>query len=90
MNVPAHPSLVKQSGQMIVEAVLIIVMLMAFTMMVANYFKKNELLKQLISGPWQNLAGMLQNGVWAPPAVGAVIHPNAHTRHIVITGEEGK
>lgn len=92
MNKPAavKPNLAGQGGQLIVEAVLIIVMLMAFTMTVANYFKDNELLKQLISGPWQNLAGMLQNGVWAPPGAGAVIHPNSHIRHIVITGEEAK
>ncbi len=84
------PNLSGQGGQMIVEAVLIIVMLVGFTFMVANYFKKNELLKQMISGPWQNLAGMLQNGVWAPPATGALIHPNAHNRGVVITGDEGR
>lgn len=75
---------------MILEAVLIIVMLVGFSLLVANYFKKNELLKQLISGPWQNLAGMLQNGQWSPPAVGALTHPNAHNRGVVITGDEGR
>jgi len=84
------PALNNQGGQLIVEAVLIIVMLVGFTFMVANYFKSNEVLKQLISGPWQNLAGMMQNGVWAPPAVGAAIHPNSHNRGVVITGEDAK
>jgi hypothetical protein len=84
------PGLVNQGGQLILEAVLIIVMLTAFTGMTIRYFKDNELLKSLISGPWQNLAGMLQNGVWAPPATGAAIHPNSHNRGVVITGEEAR
>ena len=79
-----------QKGQLIVEAVLIIVMLMGFTFMVANYFKNSEVLRQLITGPWANLSGMLQNGVWAEPAKGAISHPNAHMRHISIEGEDAK
>lgn len=79
-----------QGGQMITEAVLIIVLLMGFTFMIANYFKNEEVMRQLITGPWQHLAGMLQNGVWAPPAAGAAIHPNGHVRHMVITGEDAR
>lgn len=84
------PTLASQGGQMITEAILILVLLFGFTFLVANYFKNNEVLKQMITGPWQNLAGMLQNGVWATPEAGAVIHPNGHTRHIVITGEKAR
>jgi len=84
------PTLANQGGQLILEAVLIIVMLTAITGITIQYFKKNELLKSMISGPWQNLAGMLQNGVWAPPATGAAIHPNSHNRGVVITGEPAR
>jgi hypothetical protein len=84
------PSLRSQGGQMITEAILLLVALMAVTFAVANYFKNEEVLRQIITGPWQNIAGMLQNGVWAPPAVGALAHPNGHGRHIVITGEEAR
>ena len=76
-----------QAGQLIVEAVLIIVLLLAVTFTVANFFKKQELIKQLISGPWQSLAGLIENGVWGTPEKTAVSHPNGHGRHIVITGE---
>jgi len=75
---------------MITEAVLILVMLFGITFMVANYFKDNEILKTMITGPWVHLAGMMQNGVWAPPQVGAAIHPNGHVRHIVISGEDAR
>lgn len=76
-----------QSGQMIVEAVLIITLLMGATFLVTNYFRNNEVLKTLVQGPWISLAGMLQNGSWGPIKDTAAIHPSAHGRHIVITGE---
>ena len=76
-----------QAGQLIVEAVLIVVLLMAVTFTVAHYFKEKEFIKQLITGPWQNLAGLIQNGVWLPPAKSNGSHPNGHGRHVVITGE---
>lgn len=79
-----------QSGQMILEAILIIVMLFAVTGIIASFFRKEEVVKRLISGPWTNLAGMMQNGVWKPAAEGAVSHPNAHGRHVVIQGDNAK
>lgn len=79
-----------QSGQAITEAVLILVVLFGFTLLVSNYFRNEEVLKKLITGPFSNLAGMLQNGVWAPRDKGANQHPTAHYRHIVITGEPAR
>ncbi len=79
-----------QKGQMLVEAVLIMVVFMAFTMLTAKYFKDKEFLKQLITGPWVALSGVLQNGVWLSPAKGAISHPNGHTRHITIQGESAR
>jgi hypothetical protein len=81
------PNVGSQAGQLIVEAVLIIVLLMAVTFATAKFFKSQELFKQLITGPWQSLAGLIQNGSWGTPAATAIQHPNSHGRHIVITGE---
>jgi hypothetical protein len=81
------PNLKSQSGQLIVEAILIIVMLMGATFLAANYFKDKELLKKLVQAPWQSLAGMLQNGEWAPRDPSAASHPSGHSRHISIQGE---
>ena len=79
-----------QRGQMMTEAVLILVVLMASTFLVARFFRDKEVLKQLISGPWVSLAGVLQNGVWLPRDKGTVSHPNGHTRHITIQGDSAK
>lgn len=79
-----------QKGQMVVESVLIMVVFMAFTLMAAKFFREKDVLKQLITGPWVALSGVLQNGVWIAPAKGAVSHPNGHTRHITIQGESAR
>ena len=64
-----------EGGQMITEAILILVMLMGVTFAAASYFKDKELLKHLIQDPWQSLAGMLQNGVWGSPDKTNASHP---------------
>jgi len=76
-----------QSGQAVTEAILLLVLLFGFTYMIATQFRNQEFVRQMVSGPWQNLAGVLQNGVWAPVNVGAAMHPNAHSRHITIEGD---
>lgn len=76
-----------QKGQAITEAVLILVMLFAFTFSVASFFKNEEILKKIVTGPFTYLAGMLQNGVWLPPEKGAASHPNRHFRHISVIGD---
>jgi len=81
------PLLKNQRGQAIIESVLIITILFGFTFMAAQYFKNEDFLRRLITGPFVNLSGLLQNGIWAPPAVGAASHPSKHYRHIVITGD---
>lgn len=76
-----------QKGQAVTEAVLIIAMLMLFTFTISNYFKDKELLKQLITGPWQNFSCMIQNGVWAPTQSCGLNHPNAHHRNLVLQAD---
>jgi hypothetical protein len=82
-----RPGLRNQNGQQIIEAVLLIVVFMGFATLVASFFNKNEILKELIGGPFQSLAGVMQNGVWATRTKGAANHPTSHFRHIVVTGE---
>lgn len=82
------PNLKNQKGQLIVEAVLLMVVLFGITMAVSKYFASEQTLKALVSGPWQNLAGMIQNGSWGTPAATFALHPNAHARHISINSGE--
>lgn len=77
-----------QSGQFVVESILIMVILLGITMTIAAAFKQQNLLAGIIKAPWQNMAGMIQNGTWAPPAASMALHPSQHNRHRSLRGEE--
>lgn len=86
----ASVQLKNQKGQAVTEAVLLMVLFMGVTLLVANFMKDEEVLKRLVQSPFQHIAGMLQNGVWAPHQTSAAIHPNSHGRHVSIIGEPGR
>ncbi len=75
-----------QSGQAIVEAILIMVVFFGITSLVASQFKDNELIKNLVSGPWVAISSMISNGSWETN----VLHPNYHDRHVTHTGIPAK
>lgn len=65
---------------MTVEAVLLLVIFVAFVNVVHRTIKEKEILRNMVSGPWSFLQGMIQNGVWAPENTGADVHPNVYGR----------
>lgn len=76
-------------GQMVVEAILILVIFVGISTFVSTTFRNNELIAQMVSAPWQSLSGLLQNGVWAPPQAGSTLHPSHHLRHVSTRGRDG-
>lgn len=81
---------VRERGQAVLEAVLLMVIFLAIVGAVATAFRQNELLAKIVRGPWNNLAGMFQNGVWDSPAKGHALHPNTQRRHMSVLGEEAR
>jgi hypothetical protein len=69
-----------QSGQMVVEAVLLMSVLLGGIYFVGNEMRSRNFIAQLVSGPWLSLAGMIQNGVWGAPSDTTVQHPNSFHR----------
>ena len=63
-------------GQVTIEAVLIMIVIVIATTMVSNFFKSNEVFKALVYSPWQSMSGMLQNGTWGAPDQTNSAHPN--------------
>jgi len=68
-------------GQTVVEGVLLLVVFVTMALTVSNQFKDNELLANLVSGPWDRLDNMIQNGYWQPTG-GEQNHPNDNSRHV--------
>lgn len=76
-----------QSGQLIIESILLITAFFAVTLLVSREFRSREVIASIVSGPWVSLAGMIQNGSWAPPERAQTLHPSHHGHHISLKGD---
>ena len=79
-----------QKGQMIIEMVLMMTVLLGAATFISSQFRETNLIAQLVSGPWRNLAGMIQNGVWSPASDGMTKHPAYSDRLISPEAGESK
>lgn len=78
----------RRSGQITVEAVLVLAILMSAVFAVSNTIKSGQYLSKLVERPWSHMAGMIENGIWMPAAAGKSKHPNHITRHGSPQGDE--
>lgn len=69
-------SLKTQSGQMVVEYILVTTIVVGISFAVAEFFRSNELLARMVATPFTQLAGMIQNGQWGSPVDTMSQHPN--------------
>ena len=74
-------------GQMSVEMVLMVVVLVAGAAAVSSAFRKQEFFATLVSGPWVSLSGLIQNGVWGNPTDTMIKHPAHFHRVSTVEGE---
>lgn len=68
-------SLHPQRGQASVEAVLIVVVIVAIAMWTSQQFRSRGLIASLVDGPWAYIDGMSQHGVWANSKKAAKLSP---------------
>jgi hypothetical protein len=69
-----------QKGQSTVEAVLLMFGIVLLVTFISNYFQQNNLLGQVVRGPWTYLAGMIEGGVWLPADRVKPYHPSQWER----------
>lgn len=62
---------------MTIESVLILTLLVTIFIAVSAAFRDNQLLSQLVHGPWSRLSGMIKYGTWVDEKDGAGTHPNS-------------
>ena len=71
--------LTHQHGQMTIEAVLLLMIMVSVFTLVHREIYKRKLLAQIVSGPWAQMQGMIENGAWV--AVDSKsMHPNVFGR----------
>lgn len=76
----------KQSGQASVEAVLLLALLISLGVAITNQFESNQVLSNLVSGPWKSIDGMIRHGSWQPAGQAAQNHP--HNRKVSYDSDE--
>jgi len=69
-----------EKGQLVVEAVLLLAVVMAITMAVSSYVQKNDFANKLVSKPWKTLSGMIECGTWT--GCGQGNHPASTPRNL--------
>lgn len=76
-----NQKLKSQSGQLAIEAVLIVVLLLSLSLFASKWLRDNEVLAKMISGPWKHIAGMMATGNWQPTddAIAEGTHPHLNT-----------
>lgn len=69
-----------QKGQFLIEGLLLLIILMGVFVMFSQWVQETKQMSKLISGPWDKLAGMTENGVWEEPEASRKKHPNTYRR----------
>ena len=89
------------SGQMVVEAILLVVVFFGVLQIVSQYFQNNQLVQKFVEVPYRKVKGMAQNGTWltdATPGTGSggqnqtdttsiINHPMHLKRHVSLEGD---
>ena len=75
-----------QSGQLMIEAVLLLALTVSLSMVITRYLQENQFAQKLIAQPWSTLSGMVECGVWSGCGTGK--HPNARNRYLSLRPTE--
>jgi hypothetical protein len=78
-----------QSGQAIVEFILITTVLVSIAAFVSKTLRDNNTISSLIATPWQGLSNVIEHGVWMADAAKAKKNsPFGPTRRLSLLTEE--
>jgi hypothetical protein len=71
-----------QRGQLVVEAVLLMTVLLGITFMVTSFLQKSQIAQKFTSEPWARLAGMIECGSWQSCQGSPGLHPSSRDRNL--------
>jgi hypothetical protein len=77
-----------QKGQIVVEYILLMAILVAIFTFVKTQFQQQQILAKFVSTPWDTLSGVIENGVMGSPVKTKNMHPNMLYRHASMEGDK--
>lgn len=85
-NLCRKKTLTKSSGQMVIEMILVMTVLVAIVGALRSTLQSSEAFKTLVQGPWRVLSGMMVAGNWNSPSVAVSRHPALGQNHASLHG----
>ena len=79
-------SIKKQRGQITVEIVLLLVVMIGASYLALEKFKVQKPVYNFISNPWKTIGGMIESGSWQKRAEARKDHPNYWKRMFTTKG----
>lgn len=76
-------------GQFLIETVLMMTIMVGLFVMATAQLREGQFLAKLVGGPWQQLSGMIESGVWDTADKARSQHPNATKRSLSLDPREG-
>lgn len=67
-------------GQFAIEAVLLTVIFVGAFMAATEFLRNEKFLAKMVGGPWVQIQGMTECGVWGAPSKVCKKHPNNTSR----------
>ena len=80
-------NLKRQTGQMTLEMILLMVVILSLAISATKYIQDNEIMASFIGGPWKVVQGMIEDGVWVKQGPSKAQHPNLVVRHLTPEGD---
>lgn len=74
-----HLLILKNSGQAVVESILLMTILLGALSLVIKGFKDEKIIQSLIATPWKQIRSVITHGYISPS--GNSVHPNSINRH---------
>ena len=68
-----------QSGQLILEGILLMMIFLGVAMLVKNQFSEKNLIGALAAGPWASISKMMSDGTWDRTKTEGESHPLTQT-----------
>ncbi len=65
----------KESGQFMVEAILLMTLFLGIAVVLKKKFHEENILGLLVAKPWSQISGMMSHGSWKPERFSPSVHP---------------
>lgn len=69
-------------GQFLIETVLMMIVMVGLFIAATSKLRETKALAKMIGGPWEQVSGMIESGVWDGPEAARKKHPNQINRSL--------